>query len=234
MSVPSTRPRSRDKTAEPPARDQRRKMPRDLRSPPPYAVRRFSVAEYEAIARAGILDEDSNVELLEGWIVPKMTKYPPHDSTIDLIVYLLNRQLPQGWYCRSQNVVVTADSEPEPDVAVVRGRPGDYCDRHPSGTDAGLIVEVADSTVARDRRKARIYARAGVPDYRIVNLDSRQIEVYSQPTGAGKRAVYQSRQIMRGMDDMAVLAIQGQDVGRLRVGDVLPPERTATRQTPQP
>src|SRR5437773_4443565 len=90
--------------------------PVDDQASPPYPVRRFTVAEYEAIARAGILDEDSNVELLEGWIVPKMIKHPPHDSTIDLLVFLLSKLLPDGWHSRSQNVVVTDDSEPEPDI----------------------------------------------------------------------------------------------------------------------
>src|SRR5262245_28565333 len=63
-----------------------------------FPVRRFSVAEYEQIGRAGILTEDDSVELLEGLIVEKMTKYPPHDAMIDLLVQLLQRQLPLAWY----------------------------------------------------------------------------------------------------------------------------------------
>jgi Uma2 family endonuclease len=188
-------------------------------------VRRFTVDEYEAIARAGILDEDSNVELLEGWIVPKMTKYPPHDSTIDRLAYLLIRLLPPGWYPRLQNVLVTTDSEPEPDVAIVRGAPGDYSDRHPKGADTELIIEVADSTVARDRRKARIYARAGVPHYWIVNLDDRQIEMYAQPAGKGQKAVYRSRQILLRLDDTATVILDDKEVGRLRVAELLPSRR---------
>src|SRR5438046_1682334 len=81
-----------------------------------FPARRFTVAEYEQIARAGILTEDDSVELLEGFIVEKMTKYPPHDGMIDLLVQLLQRQLPLTWYPRAQNVLVTSDSEPEPDV----------------------------------------------------------------------------------------------------------------------
>lgn len=188
--------------------------------PPPYPVRRFTVAEYEAIARAGILTEDDNVELLEGWIVPKMTKHPPHDSTIDLVNYLLGKLLPLGWYTRVQNCAVTADSVPEPDVVVVRGKPGDYHDRHPGGSDVGLIVEVSDSTVSRDRRKARIYSRAGVPHYWIVNLDQRQVEVYSQPALEGKAMTYKSRNVLRD-DDFLTLILDGQSIGTVLVRDVI-------------
>jgi Uma2 family endonuclease len=198
------------------------RLPRHMTSPPPYPIRRFSVAEYDQIARAGILTEDDNVELLEGWIVPKMTKYPPHDSTIDLMAYLLNQLLPLGWYVRIQNSIVTTDSEPEPDLVVVRGKPGDYRERHPTGADIGLIVEVADSTVRRDRRKANIYARAGVPLYWIINLDERQIEIHSQASGEGKKAVYQSRQILRGDDDVFPLTLDGTDLGKLQLSEVLP------------
>jgi Uma2 family endonuclease len=144
---------------------------------------------------------------------------------------LLNRLLPAGWYPRLQNVVVTADSEPEPDVTVVRGTPGDYSDRHPTGADTGLIIEVADSTVYRDRRKARIFARAGVPHYWIVNLDDRQIEIYSQPSGKGKRTVYQSRQILLNMDDVAAVVLDGKETGQLRVADLLPPQRTVASES---
>jgi Uma2 family endonuclease len=180
------------------------------------------VAEYEAIARAGVLTEDDNVELLEGWIVPKMTKHPPHDGTIDVLHYLLSKMLPKGWYPRVQNVVVTEDSEPEPDIAVVRGEPGDYRENHPQGSDVGLIIEVAESTVARDRRKARIYAQAGVPQYWIVNLDERQIETFAQPMGKAAKATYEARQVYRGANEVLSLTIDNSAVGTLLVRDILP------------
>jgi len=180
-------------------------LPPSSSEPPPFPVRRFSVAEYEELTRLGILTEYDTVELLEGWIVPKMPKYPPHDGTIDLLNLLLTRILPLGWYPRVQNSVVTDDSVPEPDLVVARGSPDDYLDRHPRGTDVGLIIEVADSTVQRDRRKARIYARAGVPVYWIVNLGQRHIEIYSQPGGDGLSREYQSRQDVRGEQSLDVV-----------------------------
>ena len=89
---------------------------------PPVPVRRFTVDEYHQMIRAGILGEDDNVELLEGWIVPKMPRNPAHDA---LIAWVHNRvlapRLREGWYCRGQSAITTPDSEPEPDLAVIRG-----------------------------------------------------------------------------------------------------------------
>jgi Uma2 family endonuclease len=159
-----------------------------------FPVRRFSVAEYERIGQAGILSEDDSVELLEGLIVEKMTKHPPHDGMIDLLVQLLQRQLPWDWYPRAQNVLVTSDSAPEPDVVVVRGQPRDYMQRHPTGDDVALVIEVADSSLVRDRRKRRIYARAGIGQYWIIDLTANRIEIYAQPDAAA--AEYERRQVV--------------------------------------
>jgi len=164
-------------------------MPAATLADPPLEVvfpaRRFSVAEYEQIGRAGILTEDDSVELLEGLIVEKMTKHPPHDGMIDLLVQLLSRCLPLDWYPRTQNVLVTSDSAPEPDVVVTRGEPRQYMQRHPTAADAALVIEVADSSLLRDRRKRKIYARAGIAQYWIIDLNSSNIEMYAQPNVAG-------------------------------------------------
>jgi Uma2 family endonuclease len=178
------------------------------------------VADYEELMRVGLLDEDSNVELLEGWIVPKMPKYPPHDSRIDWLNHWLIRNLPDGWIVRVQNSIVTADSVPAPDVAVVRGQPGDYEDRHPTGADTALIIEVADSTVRRDRAKAAIYARAGVPEYWIVNLQDRQIEVYSQPRGRGAKRAYSTPAVHKGNAEVNLI-LDGDSAGMLTAKKLL-------------
>jgi Uma2 family endonuclease len=130
-----------------------------------FPVRRFSVAEYERIGDAGILTEDDSVELLEGLIVEKMTKTPRHDAMIDLLVQLLSRQLPLGWFPRAQNVLVTSDSAPEPDVVVAQGDPQRYWNKHPKAADIALVIEVAESSLQRDRRKRRIYARADIGQF---------------------------------------------------------------------
>src|SRR5215831_15286794 len=83
----------------------------------PYPVRRFTVGEYHRMIQAGILTEDDPVELLEGWIVPKMPHTPPHDRTIQMGNKRTGRRLPPGWDIRVQSAISTADSEPEPDLA---------------------------------------------------------------------------------------------------------------------
>src|SRR5262245_34185472 len=189
-------------------------------TPPPFPIHRFTVAEYWALYDAGLLTEDDKVELLDGWIVPKMTKHPPHDGTIDLVNELLRETLPPGWFPRLQNVVLTRDSAPEPDLAVVRGKAGDYRRKHPTGEDVGLVIEVADASVGRDRKKAAIYARADIPRYWIINLDDRQVEVYSQPTGAGRKRVYRQREVLRGKSQVD-LFLDGKTVGSLAIREIL-------------
>jgi Uma2 family endonuclease len=184
-------------------------------SPPQSpAPARVSVAQYEAMIRQGEISEDDRVELLDGWIVTKMGKNPLHDGTVDLIDFLLGELLPAGWFVRVQNAIVTADSTPEPDLVIVRGQPGDFRRRHPTGSDIALVVEVADTTLARDRAKAHIYARAGIHQYWIVNLVSQQVIVHSHPTGSGFDAAYPPPSIAVG-DDALAFVIDGQTVGTL-------------------
>src|SRR4051812_8247313 len=88
---------------------------------PRLPVRRFTVAEYHQMIDANILREDDKVELLHGWIVPKMTRKPIHDAVLGIIDDAIRALLPKQWKVRVQSAITTADSEPEPDLAVVRG-----------------------------------------------------------------------------------------------------------------
>ena len=190
---------------------------------PPVPVRRFTVDEYHQMIQAGILGENDNVELLEGWIVPKMPRNPVRDA---LISWVHNRvlapRLRGGWFCRGQSAIITPDSEPEPDLAVIRGSERDYLSRHPRPADTALAVEVADSSLARDRSiKARLYASAGVPLYWIINLVDDQIEVYTQPTGPGPAPDYRTRQDYK-RTDLVPLVIDGIEMGPIPGGDLLP------------
>jgi len=138
---------------------------------------RLSVDQYHAMIQAGILTEDDPVELLEGWLVTKMSKNPRHTFVTQLARDVVASLLPPGWYVNGQEPVTTKDSEPEPDVAVVRGNRRQYIDHHPGPQDIALVVEVADSSLQRGRSlKKRLYAAAGIPVYWIVNLLDGQIE----------------------------------------------------------
>jgi Uma2 family endonuclease len=189
---------------------------------PPEPVRRFTVEEYHQMIQSGVLKEDEPFELLEGWLIPKMTRNPPHDLAVALLEYELDRRLPGDWFRRGQSAVTTPDSEPEPDAAVVRGPRRRYAQQHPTPQDMTLVIEVADSSLQRDRTtKARLYARAGIPVYWIVNIPEMHVEVYTDPSGPGDEPAYRQRRDYR-LDDVLPLVIDGREVGTIPVRDLLP------------
>lgn len=160
---------------------------------PPFPVRRFSVAEYDRMIASNVLGENDAVELLSGWVVPKMPRGPRHDASLDQLHEALRESLPAGWRVRVQSAITTADSEPEPDLAVVPGPASRYAERHPMAQELALVVEVSDSSAHHDRTvKSKIYAEAGIPCYWLVDLANRRVEVYSQPVRDGGEYRYQS------------------------------------------
>jgi Uma2 family endonuclease len=168
----------------------------------------------------GVLTDDDHVELLEGWILPKMPKNPPHVFAVETLIELFLQINLTGYFIRGQNPVTTADSEPEPDVCIVRGSRRDYLKRHPRPKDAALVVEVAESSIARDRGlKRRIYARALAPVYWIVNLEERQIEVYSEPVKS--KGEYRISRIFKASAAVP-LVVDGREVAQIAVSDVIP------------
>jgi Uma2 family endonuclease len=172
--------------------------------------------------RQGILTEDDPVELLEGWLVTKMPKTPPHRVATRLLRQALERAVPPGWYVDAQEPVTLTDSEPEPDGMVARGDTRQYLDRHPGPKDLALVVEVAEATLPRDRGpKKRLYARAGIPVYWIVNLPESQVEVYSEPSGESAEPDYRKRQD-HGAAHEVPLVIDGREVKRIPVAELLP------------
>jgi Uma2 family endonuclease len=147
---------------------------------PSEPVWRLTVEQYHEMVRTGILTEDDPVELLEGWLVPKVPKNPLHRLSTRLIRLALESLVPAGWYVDSQEPVTLADGEPEPDVMIVRGNSRDYRDRHPGPGEVALVVEVADTSLSRDKGlKKRSYARAGIPVYWIMDLNERRLDIYS-------------------------------------------------------
>jgi Uma2 family endonuclease len=189
---------------------------------PPEPVRRFTVEEYHQMIQSGVLKEDEPFELLEGWLIPKMTRNPPHGLAVALLEYELDRRLPGDWFRRGQSAVTTPDSEPEPDAAVVRGPLRRYAQQHPTPQDMTLVIEVADSSLQRDRTtKARLYARAGIPVYWIVNIPEMHVEAYTDPSGPGDEPAYRQRRDY-GLDEALPLVIEGREVATIPVRDLLP------------
>ena len=189
---------------------------------PAYPIWQLTVEQYHTMISTGILIDGDPVELLEGWLVIKMPKNPPHSFTTQMLREILAAMLPLGWFVDDQEPITTEDSEPEPDLSIVRGERRMYCDRHPSPEDLELVVEVADSSLERDRNiKKRIYARAGIPVYWIVNLPERQIEVYSQPDRnlEGERSNYQQCQIFAATTEVPIY-LSGKNIGSLKGEDI--------------
>jgi Uma2 family endonuclease len=181
-------------------------------------VRRFTVDEYHRMIETGILGENDRVELVDGWIVHMSPIGPPHMTCVHLVMNALQDKLPDGWIVRSQGPITLATSEPEPDVTVVRGKVRDYRDRHPGGDVVALVVEVADTSLQFDRlQKGSQYAAAGIPEYWIVNLIDRAVEVYRGPAGGR----YPAPKIVSA-DARLELILAGNHVGSLAVPDLLP------------
>jgi Uma2 family endonuclease len=190
--------------------------------PPTLPVYRLSVDQYHQMIQNGTLTEDDPVELLEGLIVLKMPCSPRHDSRTMLASQVIQAQLPDSWRFRVKSAVTLGDSEPEPDIAVVEGPATRYYDHHPTAQEIALLVEVSDSSLARDQqKKARIYARASIGIYSIINLVDRQVEVYTDPTGPEPNPRYRQRQDY-GVADSVPLVIEGNEVARIAVSALLP------------
>ena len=142
---------------------------------------RWTRAEYVKLIEAGFLGPGDKIELLGGQLCVSEPQNSPHARAISLGLETIQRALAPGWHVRVQLPIALDDeSEPEPDLAVVSGGPRDYTD-HPSRP--ALVVEVADSSLAFDRaHKGSLYARARLPEYRVVNLVDQVLEVYREPT----------------------------------------------------
>jgi Uma2 family endonuclease len=183
---------------------------------------RLTVDEYHEMIRNNILTTEDRVELLDGYLVNKMPQNTPHGSTVDRLTEDLNRVKPAGWRVRIQLPITLAKSEPEPDAALVRGDRRAFDKRNPGSADFGIVIEVADSSLALDRGpKAALYAQSGIPVYWIVNIPERQIEVYSNPDPAANPPAYTTRTDF-SISDAVPVVLDGSAVATLPVAELIP------------
>ncbi len=188
---------------------------------PRFAGQKFTVDEYHEMARLGTLTELDNVELLNGYIIEKMSRNPPHDGTLTETFNRLIAELYGRWLVRVQCAITLSESEPEPDIAVVRIDPNRYGTRHPQPADIGLVIEVSDTTLGFDStEKLAIYARDRIVCYWILNIPDQQIEVNTQPSGPSDSPAFAQRQVfVRG--DSVPLVLDGQLLATIPVNDLL-------------
>jgi Uma2 family endonuclease len=187
-----------------------------------YPTRRWSRAEYDLMIARGIFRPDERLELVGGELVVREPQGTPHTTGIRMAEEALRLAFGTGWEVRVQMPVALDDeSEPEPDVTVVPGTFRDYRDAHPSRP--ALVVEVAQASLAFDRsQKASLYARAAVPDYWIVNLVDRVLEVHRDPVAASDASYgwrYGATRSLVAGDSVSPLAAPH---ARIPVADLLP------------
>jgi Uma2 family endonuclease len=188
--------------------------------PPPEQVYRITVDRYDQMVQCGAIDHDEPVELLSGVLTYKMPKNPKHSTSATRCRRALEGHIPAGWHVRQEQPLrIPNYDEPEPDGALARGDDKAFANRHPGPADVVLVVEVAESSLARDRgEKGDIYGRAAIPYYWIVNLVDGLLEVYTDPNPAGG---YRSRRDFRPGDRVPVV-LGGTEIGQLDVADLLP------------
>ncbi len=154
------------------------------------------------MAEAGILGPEDRVELIHGQIVRMSPIKSPHSGCLIRLDKLFNRLLEDAALVSIQNPLrIGRHSEPEPDLALLKPDPGFYAEQHPVPQDVYLLIEVADTSLAYDRKvKLPLYAEAGIPCLWIVNLPERSVEVYSEPEGKA----YKTKQVFVSGDAVVV------------------------------
>ena len=174
-------------------------------------VSHLSVEEYHRLDEFN--ENGKRTELIRGILIEKMSKSPLHCSLGKRLYDLLIRILPAGFVVRREDPITLADSEPEPDISVVRGEPGDFNKAHP--TTAELVVEVAISSAALDRENVSLYAEAGVKEYWIVLGLEHQVEVYRRLI----EGHYQEERLYRAGETIECAALPGV---RIQVSELFP------------
>lgn len=137
----------------------------------------LSVKEYHALGELGFLSK--RTELIEGVVIEKMPKSPRHVTVVKKIFQVISLLIRKGFHAASEQPITLTDSEPEPDISIVKGAISDYENSHP--THAELVVEVSLTTLSEDRAMAFVYAKANIPEYWLFNLNNNTVEVYTKP-----------------------------------------------------
>jgi Uma2 family endonuclease len=171
---------------------------------------KFTRDAYYQMAALGLF-WGKRVELIEGEVIEMSPLSPRHVASTDRLYRLLREVVPDGYWVRLQAPLSLGESEPEPDVSIVLGSPDDHEEAHP--TTAALVVEVSDTLLPYDRTfKQSLYAKAGIPEYWIVNLKDSQVEVYREPAAVANAPfgyAYRAMQAFTRDESVASQAIAG-------------------------
>ena len=176
----------------------------------------FTAEEFQRMGEAGIFRQDARLELIEGEIIEVSPIGSPHAACVKFLTRLLYSLFGDTFIVGVQDPVRLNDfSEPQPDVSLLRWRDDDYREKHPTPADVLLVIEVADTTVVKDRTiKVPLYARSDVPEAWLVNIPDERVEVYSEPAGGA----YQRAEVFGRGDDARPQTVEGLVVN---VGELL-------------
>lgn len=197
--------------------------PTTTRRPPPPERRLWTRQEFDRAEELGLFGSEERLELIEGEILVKeLPLNAPHAAAQRRVEKVLGHLFAEGFDVRGQlPLALDSHSKPLPDIAVVEGAAEDYETEHP--TTALLLVEIADTTLRLDRtRKAGLYARAGIQEYWILNLQERVLEVYRQPESTRGRFYYAS--VTQYTEDESIAPLAAPMAG-IAVTDLLPRPR---------
>ncbi len=160
-------------------------------SPAAPSRMRFTRADYYRMAEVGILPSDARVELLDGDVVRKSPAEPRHGGVVDQLTAFFVPRVTGKAIVRVQGAIALSDtSEPEPDLALLKPRKDFYRSGHPGPKDVLLIIEVAESSLEQDLdTKLRLYAKAGIPEYWVIDLNRDVLMVHRDPAGQRYAAV---------------------------------------------
>ena len=144
---------------------------------------RFTIDEYNRLAELGFFHEDDRVELIKGEIIPMAAKGTLHSTFSRRLIRELSKLITNQATLQSQDpIIIPPNSEPEPDIAILKNKDDDYLNSHPAAQDLLLLIEIADSSLKYDQEvKLPLYAEAGITDYWIFNLIENCLETYNQP-----------------------------------------------------
>ncbi len=183
-------------------------------------LRQISVAEYDLMIESGVFNEDDQIELINGVIVEKMPKGTKHSSANDRASRVFFRNFGDDVIIRNQNPIWLDElSEPEPDVVLAKPKEDEYENSHPTPDEILLVLEIADSTLNYDRNtKGAAYARAGIRQYILLNVQEKTLEDYREPGADG----FQSKQTYRSGQSFNLVAFPETS---FQVQDFLPVEK---------
>lgn len=174
----------------------------------------FTIEDYHRMGEVGIIPEDQRVELIHGEIIKMSPINSPHAGTVKSLIRMIVARLGNQFTLSIQDpLTIHPNSEPEPDLALLVNHKDNYTSVHPTPSDVVLLIEVADTSLQKDREiKLPLYASAGIKEVWIVNLEDRQIEISTSPTSNS----YSNLHIYHPGD-----TIQHELLGRIEIEEIL-------------